>query len=72
MSTRYPSGPSLLRFLLQALTSSTDTYPIFTFMEGSGQDQHERLELTLDPEVQVARKGRQRSKRSSTDEFVLL
>ncbi|XP_017337103.1 cysteine protease atg4da isoform X1 [Ictalurus punctatus] len=55
-----------------ALTSSTDTYPIFTFMEGSGQDQHERLELTLDPEVQVARKGRQRSKRSSTDEFVLL
>ncbi|XP_026782786.3 cysteine protease atg4da isoform X2 [Pangasianodon hypophthalmus] len=58
----------------KALTSSTDTYPIFTFVEGSGQDQHEQLELTFDAEVHIPPKdkGRQRSKRSSMDEFVLL
>ncbi|MCJ8749475.1 hypothetical protein PDJAM_G00176720 [Pangasius djambal] len=58
----------------KALTSSTDTYPIFTFVEGSGQDQHEQLELTFDAEVHVPPKdkGKQRSKRSSMDEFVLL
>ncbi|KAM9434323.1 cysteine protease atg4da isoform 2-T2 [Clarias gariepinus] len=56
------------------LTSSTDTYPIFTFVEGSGQDQHEQLELTFDPGVPVLPRdqGRRRSKRSSMDEFVLL
>ncbi|KAK3508607.1 hypothetical protein QTP70_035073 [Hemibagrus guttatus] len=57
-----------------ALTSSTNTYPIFTLAEGSGQDQHEQLELTFDPEVHIPPKGkgRQKSKRSSMDEFVLL
>ncbi|XP_060721385.1 cysteine protease atg4da-like [Tachysurus vachellii] len=57
-----------------ALTSSTDTYPIFTLAEGSGQAQHEQLELTFDPEVHIPpkNKGRQKSKQSSMDEFVLL
>lgn len=73
-SPQYPSSLSRFRFLLQALTSSTDTYPIFTFVEGSGEDQHEQLNLTFDPEVHDPPKdeGRHGSKRSSMDEFVLL
>ncbi|GAA6086347.1 cysteine protease atg4da-like [Tachysurus ichikawai] len=57
-----------------ALTSSTDTYPIFTLAEGSGQAQREQLELTFDPGVHISPKnqGRQKSKQSSMDEFVLL
>ncbi|XP_060760423.1 cysteine protease atg4da-like isoform X2 [Neoarius graeffei] len=62
-------------FPLEALSSSTDMYPIFTFVEGSGRDQHEQLDLTFDPEVHVPLKDKERRRRSkggSMDEFVLL
>ncbi|KAI5087429.1 cysteine protease ATG4D-like [Silurus meridionalis] len=60
-----------------ALSSSPDMYPIFTFMEGCGHEQHkqhEQLDLSFDPERHVPPKdkGKRRSKRSSTEEFVVL
>ncbi|XP_060760424.1 cysteine protease atg4da-like isoform X3 [Neoarius graeffei] len=61
--------------ITMALSSSTDMYPIFTFVEGSGRDQHEQLDLTFDPEVHVPLKDKERRRRSkggSMDEFVLL
>lgn len=60
--------------LLQALTSSTETYPIFTFVEGSEQDEHKERGSPADSvsRVQAKVKPRRSSKRSSVDDFVLL
>ncbi|XP_076866371.1 autophagy related 4D, cysteine peptidase b isoform X2 [Brachyhypopomus gauderio] len=57
-----------------ALTSSTEMYPMFTFVEGSGQEDLGEAELTPDPALHVPPKDkrRRRSERSSMDEFVLL
>ncbi|XP_062872434.1 cysteine protease atg4da-like [Trichomycterus rosablanca] len=60
--------------ITRVLISSTETYPIFTFVEGGGQDEHDHAELNFDPVINVPPrdKARRRDKRSSADEFVLL
>ncbi|KAK1785643.1 hypothetical protein P4O66_018994 [Electrophorus voltai] len=65
---------TLRALVTTALTSSTEIYPMFTFVEGTGQEERVEAELTPDPAVHVPPddKRRRSNKRNSTDEFVLL
>uniref|UniRef100_A0A4W4EN61 Cysteine protease n=1 Tax=Electrophorus electricus TaxID=8005 RepID=A0A4W4EN61_ELEEL len=58
---------TLRALVTTALTSSTEIYPMFTFVEGTGQEERVEAELTPDPAVHVPPddKRRRSNKRNS-------
>ncbi|XP_017576202.1 cysteine protease ATG4D-like [Pygocentrus nattereri] len=65
---------SLRTEITTALTSSLETYPIFTFVEGNGQDEHEEEVFTSESVAHIVAKDKRKrsNKRSSVDDFVML